>query len=200
MRINRKIWIIPLTVLGLALAGPGQATAETAAGVEFPEQTVISGVPLQLQGTGVKTVAFIKAFAAAFYREPGADLDRAAKKIVVEYFVRIPAAKLTRFTIDSMRDNVSPRRMEELSDDILRMGQLFVDLEPGDQFALAYVPGEGTHFLHNGQLTGTIPGQEFAEALYAVWIGEKPFDEKLKRSILGQERPKSFLPLFAQSR
>ncbi len=199
MNANTK-WIhtIWVTIAIAAWYSPG-AAADTAAGVYFPERIVTSGIPMELQGTGVKSVAFIKAFAAALYKEEGSDLDRGGKKIVVEYFVKIPGRKLNNFTVDSMRDNVSEKVMAELSDELEQMSELFVDLYPGDRFALAYIPGEGTQFLHNNQLRGVIPGETFARALYSVWIGDKPFDEKLKRSILGEEPGKRFIPFIAQS-
>lgn len=173
--------------------------AANATSHDFPNQVVVSGVPMELQGTGIKSVAFIKAFAAALYSVKGSDVRDGGKKIVVQYYVKISGEKLSRFTIKSMRKNVSEQQMAALSDEIDRMSELFVDLEPGDQFALAYVPGEGTQFIHNGQLTGTIYGAAFAQALYSVWIGDKPFDPKLKRSIMGGEENKRRLPFFAHS-
>lgn len=183
----------------LAIAFSLGTVPASAAQVDFPPDIEVSGVPMRLQGTGVKSVAFIKAFEAALYKEEGAELMSGGKKLIVEYFVRIPAKKLTKFTVDSMRDNVSEQTMTALGAQLDRMGELFVDLEPGDRFALAYIPGEGTHFLHNGRLTGTIQGEDFAQALYSVWIGERPFDEKLKRAILGLQEEKRSFPFFAQS-
>jgi hypothetical protein len=60
-----------------------------------------------------------------------------------------------------------------------------VDVEPGDRYAITYVPGVGTELSLNGQTRGIIEGQDFASALFALWLGEKPFDKRFKADLLG---------------
>lgn len=146
------------------------------------------GVEMSLRGTGLKQVIFVKAFVAGFYQVPGAEadvLEDVAKRIEVEYFVNIPGRKLNRFTIQNMKANVTPETFDSIENEVKEMGKYFVDLKPGDRFSLTYIPNVGTKFAHNGELVGTITGREFARALFAVWVGERPFDEGLKNQILG---------------
>ncbi len=172
------------------------ATARTAAAQEtsaapFEPSHREGSFEMALQGTGVKTMVFFKAFAAAFYMNPedGRNpLDEVAKRIEVEYFVRIPAKKLSDYTVERMKVNVLEDELAQIRDEIEMMRQYFVDLKPGDRFALTFIPGEGTKFAYNGRLTGVIEGDLFARALFSVWIGERPFDERLKRQILGRDR------------
>jgi hypothetical protein len=51
--------------------------------------------------------------------------------------------------------------------------------------AFTYVPGEGTTVEVKGEEKGTIEGKEFADALFASWIGEHPATGKLKKGLLG---------------
>ena len=37
---------------------------------------------------------------------------------------------------------------------------------------------------YNGQPLGSIPGAEFARAMFAIWLGAKPLDEALKTQLL----------------
>jgi hypothetical protein len=76
--------------------------------------------------------------------------------------------------------------MEALKEMIQQMGEYFVDLKSGDRFSLTYIPGVGTKFAHNDQVTGIIKGLDFARALFSVWIGKKPFDTHLKEQVLGK--------------
>jgi hypothetical protein len=48
-----------------------------------------------------------------------------------------------------------------------------------------YAPGEGTAVEVEGEAKGTIEGKEFADALFASWIGDKPATGKLKKGLLG---------------
>ncbi len=56
----------------------------------------------------------------------------------------------------------------------------------GDEIALNYVAGEGVHLSKNGEKRGTFTGLEFKQALFAIWLGGKPADEKLKNAMLGK--------------
>ena len=40
--------------------------------------------------------------------------------------------------------------------------------------------------LLNGKARGSVPGDDFAHTLFALWFGPKPGDENLKRGMLGQ--------------
>jgi hypothetical protein len=162
--------------------------AQQISGVWFNENYLDQGINMSLQGTGLKSLLFFRAFAAGFYKGQGDDLDvlgNYPKRIEVEYFVSIPRQKLNSFTIDIMKQNMSPADLEALKDEIKQMGIYFVDLKPGDRFSLTYIPSVGTKFAHNNQLVGIIKGQKFARALFSVWIGKKPFDSRLKEQVLG---------------
>ena len=62
---------------------------------------------------------------------------------------------------------------------------LAVDVEPGDRYTLTYIPGEGTELALNGVPRGTIAGADFAAAIFTLWLGDKPIDERFKQSLLG---------------
>ncbi len=161
------------------------------AGVRFNESYLDQGVKMSLQGAGLKTMFLFKAFAAGFYKAQGDDSDLLGnypKRIEAEYFVNIPGEKLNNFTIETMRKNVTEDEWEFLKTEIKQMGEYFVDLKAGDRFSLTYIPAIGTQFSHNGNLVGTIKGIEFAKALFSVWIGENPFDDRLKEQVLGKNK------------
>jgi len=158
------------------------------AGVKFSDTYQDEGVVMTLQGTGLKTVIFFKAFVAGYYTVPridGTTTDESPKRIEVEYFVNIPAKKLNVYTVERMKVNVTQEELEAIQAEVELMGKYFVDLKPGDRFALTYIPDVGTKFEHKGKVMGVIEGNAFAKALFSVWIGAKPFDEQLKQVIMG---------------
>lgn len=172
----------------------GLMSSPVYAEVPFDDIYRDQGIEMELKGTGVKSVFFLKAFVAGFYKEGEQSLENLGafpKRIEVEYFVSIPSEKLKRFTVESMEDNVGRRQVDMLAGQIQMMGEYFVDLKPGDRFALTYLPDVGTKFEHNDKLTGVIQGSDFARALFSVWIGEKPFDDSLKEQILGFKKDKN---------
>jgi hypothetical protein len=57
-------------------------------------------------------------------------------------------------------------------------------LKKGNVLDFTYVPGVGT--LVRGQdREMTIPGKDFADALFSAWLGAKPINAALKRRLLG---------------
>ena len=166
---------------------PSLQAAENS-GIPFNDSYQDHGITMTLQGTGLKTLLFFKAFVAGYYLAPSTpadDLGEFPKRIEVQYFVNIPGSKLNSYTIERMKVNVTPAELEGIKAKLKLMARYFVDLRAGDRFALTYIPGIGTAFEHNGKITGSIEGSLFAKALFAVWIGKKPFDEGLKLAIIG---------------
>lgn len=54
-----------------------------------------------------------------------------------------------------------------------------------DQFRFDYQPGVGTRVSKNQQSLGVIPGEDFANALLEIWLGNHPADKSLKKAMLG---------------
>lgn len=179
-----------LAFLAVGILLSSNSYAAEILGVNFQDTYKEEGINLSLQGTGLKTKFFIKAFVAGFYKSEDIRsnaLGKYPKKIEVEYFVSIPAKKMNDFTVKSMKENITQNEFEQIADQISLMSRYFVNLKPGDRYSLTFIPGIGTKFVHNGDLVGTIQGETFAKALFSTWLGNKPFDKKLKKQILGAE-------------
>ena len=56
-----------------------------------------------------------------------------------------------------------------------------------DQYILDYIPSEGTTVTKNDEVLGTIPGDDFKNALLEIWLGNYPADDDLKSGMLGLE-------------
>ena len=54
-----------------------------------------------------------------------------------------------------------------------------------DQYILDYIPGKGTTVTRNKEELGTIPGDDFKNALLEIWLGNHPADKNLKKGMLG---------------
>ena len=59
------------------------------------------------------------------------------------------------------------------------------DASEGDEIHLTYEPGKGTRVTARGTDRGTIEGRDFADALFAVWLGPQPVQDDLKKALLG---------------
>lgn len=59
------------------------------------------------------------------------------------------------------------------------------DLHSGDTLDITYVPGAGTT-LSRGKRGMTLPGKDFADALFSVWLGADPKMARVKAGLLGR--------------
>jgi hypothetical protein len=158
--------------------------------VTFPTAVTIDDTPLELRGAAVLTyLAFIKAYAGAFYLpagEPRWDVGRdVPRRLELSYYRAITAEDFDKATRKKIADNVDTAEYTRMAERIERFGALYQDVRPGDRYALNYVPGIGTELTLNGKSLGRIEGADFASAVFAIWLGADPIDDKFKAALLG---------------
>jgi len=60
------------------------------------------------------------------------------------------------------------------------------DIGKEEAIVFTYAPGRGVSVEVKGQVKGVIPGDDFARALFSIWLGPKPPDPDLKSGLLGK--------------
>jgi len=169
---------------------PGNLQAAEIKKVLFDDTYRQSGITLPLRGTGLlKYLLFIDAYVAAFYLQKEVRAQEALgdvpKRLEIQYFHAIKAKDFAASTNKLIADNQDPETVARLEPKIEVINNLYVDVRPGDRYALTYTPGRGTELSLNGVARGIIPGTEFATAIFSIWLGSKPIDKNLKKQLLG---------------
>ncbi len=59
------------------------------------------------------------------------------------------------------------------------------EIEVGQVYDIVYEKGKGSVIYKNGKEKGYVEGLDFKEALFKIWIGNKPADKDLKSEMLG---------------
>jgi hypothetical protein len=178
-------------VAAALLAVPAAASATVALeGVRFDRSQAAHGTPLELRGAALLRYKVVfKGYVAALYLEPETPsarvLEDVPKRLEIEYFWAIKAADFARATDQGIARNVGAAALEALRPRIQQLNALYQDVEPGDRYALSYAPGRGTELARNGEVLGSVPGADFAAAVFAIWLGDAPLDAELKRRLLG---------------
>lgn len=184
--------------IGVAVAcfsGPvGAAEIE---GVRFVDSLSVGNAQLRLHGTGLlRYRVFIKGYVAALYLDdsfvgeamPRAVLADVPRRLEIEYFWAIPADKFAKATVEGISRSTDPATLERLRRRIDQINKLYEDVEPGDRYALTYVPGVGTELTLNGRRLGVVEGVDFSAALFGIWVGDEPLDESLRGQLLASDR------------
>ncbi len=187
----KRIILISLTlVLTMSLS----VYALEIKGVKLPDSVEISE-PLQLVGAGIRTKTFLRinVYIGALYMvNPVKNADavigaKEAKRMVMHFlYHKVAKEKIIKGWNEGFEANSRPS-LDTLQERIATFNSFFdSDLKEGDEAILTYIPGKGTNVEIKGVVKGTIPGDDFMEALFKIWFGEHPADKDLKEEILTQ--------------
>lgn len=173
---------------GFAVAASG--LAGEAAGVKMPDSTTIEGKTLKLNGIGLRKKMLFKVYVAALYLEtPSKDAATVIssdqiKSITLHVLRGLSGSQIGEAISDGFWHN-SKNQMGGLNDRLQKLMGMFPAVVEGDEITLTYEPGKGTSVTAKGQAKGVIEGKDFADALFAVWLGANPVQDDLKAALLG---------------
>ncbi len=186
------IWRVALVVVStILLIGPMPRSGKAAdiEGVHFAEQYQRGDLILELHCVGLLRYKILfKGYVAGLYLGPVADppdaLADVSKRLEMSYFWRIDGADIREAGDRILAQNVAPDTLAGLRPRLEQINALYDSVEPGDRYALTYVPGLGTELALNGRSKGVIPGADFAAAYFRIWLGERPIDTALRDQLL----------------
>ena len=181
---------IAFTTLLPGLVAVASARAATLAGVELPDTVTVDGATLVLNGMGLRqaTVLRVKAYVGGLYLEKRtSDADTVItssqlKRVTMKFLRDIDRNPLASGWADELRKVAS----KPPEDRIAGFTALIPDVRTGDTMSFTWRPGTGIEVALNGEARGSVPGDDFARALFVVWFGPDPGDANLKRGMLGK--------------
>ena len=93
---------------------------------------------------------------------------------------------MTNATVEGF-ENSTHGNTEPLRTEIDKFLSTFAEpIKEGDIFDFIYTPGTGVKIIKNGTTAQTIDGGDaFKEALFGIWISNKPAQKSLKKEMLG---------------
>jgi len=180
---------ILLLVLLAGLALP--AAAAELAGVKMPDRVDASGKSLVLNGMGVRkaTILRVKVYVAGLYLEQKSTsaaeiLSSTQIKRLVLYFVHDASQSQVS---DAWKEGFAKNagNVAPLQNRLNQLVGFMTDFRPGNSLVFTYRPNSGVEVAVNQQIRGTLPGDDFARALFSIWLGPKPPNDDLKAGLLG---------------
>ena len=181
----------------LAAAAAPAAAQLTVGGQTFDATVRVAGTPLVLNGVGMRAVAWIKGYAAALYltgRARSADevvAQPGPKRLRLVMLMGAPASEFIKAFDKGVARNVGAAEAEALAP---RMAQFDAMLErigqvaKGDIVDMDYEPERGMTLAFNGVVRGpAIPGADFYAGLLRAFVGDKPYDQRLRAGLLGAQ-------------
>lgn len=187
---------LPAFVALLALSPAGPVSAATCRGVEFPGTIEVQGMQLELNGLGIRKATFLKVsvYVAALYLPAGASHQSDPRGIIassgpmelVLHFVRGVGVRDIRHAFEEGFAAVGGGRIPAaLAARVALLNSWMADMRSGEPLTFVRIPGRGIEVDLDGRAQGVIPGEDFAQALFAVWLGDHPPNPELKAGLLG---------------
>jgi hypothetical protein len=187
-------YLSAMVAIAFVLVGLEAAAGEVEVlGVKFPEEKVVAGKTLKLNGvTYRKAMGFIKVYAVGLYLEKptqsGEEVitSEQVKHLHFHYLTdKATAQKLQHgFTEAFTRCNPAELVAKHKANMETYKGWLDKDMAPGLTSTSTYVPGKGVTLVYQGQVKGTIADPEFAQMYYRYNFGEKA-NAKIRDGLLG---------------
>lgn len=180
-----KRFAIALVIVALSIP----AFAGELKGVSMADRITVDGKPLVLNGMGLRTKMSFKVYVAGLYLEAA---SKDAGSILASDQIRRVEMVMMRDLekgriIEAVETGFEKNNKAKLPSLKARLDQFnagLTDLKEGDKLGLTYIPTKGVS-VQSGSKSISIEGKDFADALFAVWLGKHPVDEKLKSGMLG---------------
>jgi len=187
MKLIRLLFLTTLLLL------PALSRVVEIEGVALPDTIQLQGKTLQLNGAGIRTKFFFDIYVGGLYLEQHVSSAKAVlgdtgnKRITMDFlYGEVDKEKLTDGWDEGFDKNQSDERMQKLKDRLASFNALFTNAHRGDSVVFDLLDDGNTHVSFNGNEKGVIEGSDFQQALLAVWLGKKPADKDLKKSMLGR--------------
>ncbi|MGH8297733.1 MAG: chalcone isomerase family protein [Steroidobacteraceae bacterium] len=174
------------------VASAAPVAARECDGVSFPERIEAHGETLTLNGLGLRkaTIFGIKVYVGALYvPHPTADAQailtsRGPVEVELRFVFHVTASQLRKAWQEGFEKS-APQELPRLQRRIAQLNGWMTGVGSGQQMTFLRIPGVGIQYTLDGAVQGTIPGDDFATAFLAIWLGPSPPSAALRAGILG---------------
>ena len=182
-----------LSTLLAALMMSSAAYSLDIGGISLPDTLKANDTELQLNGAGIREKWLLDLYVGGLYlptKQNDADtILKSAEPMAIRLHIisgMITSKKMTNATVEGF-ENSTHGNTEPLRTEIDKFLSTFAEpIKEGDIFDFIYTPGTGVKIIKNGTTAQTIDGGDaFKEALFGIWISDKPAQKSLKKEMLG---------------
>ena len=161
---------------------------------ELPATLEFDGAKLVLNGSGVRKKYMMSLYDGGLYLQSkssdAAAIIAADEPMAIRLEITsgmITSEKMEEALLEGIDNstggNTAP--IQEYTDAF--MAAFKEEIKDGDTFNIGYTPGKGIDTYKNDKHLATIDGgMTFKEAVFGIWLSDKPADKNLKKGMLGK--------------
>ncbi|MCF7847597.1 MAG: chalcone isomerase family protein [Kiritimatiellales bacterium] len=179
-----------LLVLGALVVG---AQGKEIAKVEMPDTLKTGKAELKLNGAGVRKKFFMDMYVGGLYlMQSGSDaaaIIKGDEPMAIRLHIvsgLITSEKMENATREGFTNATggNTAAIQKLIEEFIAVFK--AEIKKGDVYEMVYLPGQGTAVSKNGKPACTIAGMNFKQALFGIWLCDKPAQQSLKKEMLGE--------------
>jgi len=187
--MHRKIILFLLVLLMAATTYP--LTAGELKGVKMEDSITVEGNNLVLNGMALRKKFVFKVYVAGLYlpaKESNAEKifkSDESRHLIMHFLRSVGPKKINNAWWEGLEEN-TPNASADLKKKFETLCAYMEKVKDGERIVFSYVPSKGTIVKVKGAEKGVIEGKDFADALFACWIGPEPGPgEGFKKDLLG---------------
>ena len=188
--MNRQLVIILVALFFSA----GVVPAVEVAGKSIPDLAQVGKTDVPLRGAELlKYKWVISLYVAGLYLPAGTEATPDAvvavspKRLLMHYSRDIPREKMVEATDETIGRGLAPVQIEALQTSLKAWNVLYPAPLENDVLTFDHLPGGVLIMALNGTEVGRLTDENFARALFAIWIGKEPVKESLRDVIIGKK-------------
>ena len=191
--MNRMMKMAAAASFGLSVGVfASVALAAEVGGVKLDDKVSMGTQELVLNGAGVRTRVVFKVYVASLYLpQKAADLagvlSKSPRRIQLNILRTLSGDQLVEALNEGLAENNTAAELAAVKPQVEALATImksFKEVKEKDVVTLDFVDG-ATRIGLNGEAKGSISGDAFNQALTKVWLGDKPVQADLKKSLLG---------------
>ncbi len=173
----------------MAIQSPAVAAEKLPDSIQAGDQRLV------LNGSGVRTKAFMELYTAGLYLlQPNSNSAAViAAEETMALRIKITSTFVSQSSlVDSLEEgfkNATGGDTREIRAEIDQFREcLKGDVKKGDVIDMIYLPQHGVVVNKNGKYVGVVAGGKFKRALFGIWLSNKPADNSLKQALLNPQK------------
>lgn len=190
--MKKMLQLFVVSALFCLLAIPSIGFSKEVEGVNIPDELLVDGSNLVLNGAGVRTKFFFDVYIGGLYlksKNKNTDQIIAADEPMA-ITIHVTSGMLTSEKMETAFregfEKSTQGNQDAIKSEIEQIINAFKEeISENDKFQIVYVPGQGVQVSKNGEFKTLIPGLIFKSALFGIWLGKEPADDDLKEDMLG---------------
>ena len=189
--MKKSVTAMAMAVATALVASSGWALE--VAGVKLDDKVDVAGVPLVLNGAGLRTKVMLKIYVVGLYlpaRTTSADAvinSSQPRRVHLVMKRGLGAGTVWDAFEEGIEANNSPAELTALKPKLAEIERLFNELgevSEGDAIDIDLGADGATSVRYKGQPKGSIPGADLQRALLKIWLGKNPVQDDLKAALL----------------